>query len=677
MAEKLNIYELDKFDPNDFFIPLNFSLADFRDISTRNGYYSKTIEIPSTKKNDSLLGQSFDISAEGFFDRNKRQKAFIERDGITYLDGFMQLKSVELKNGKPYKYKIVLFSNLSEWASEIGDAKITDLDYSTIVYNQANIEASWDTEGISDEYVFPAINYENFTGSDSTTNITVEDFLPAIYVYYIMRKSFENVGYQLKPGIFNDKRFGNLIIPSTVTETTRSKQFMEDNDGGMFISSQGGGYIFTIPASTGFGDLNFDTFNTDSNTDNFTLIGGSFTAPFDCTVSASVKAHITNLQNISDNNVEVAIRKVEFSSGITTVIATQTINIANGFGAIFDLNISSLDLLENDIIKVSMKSGNNFNTELATAFPNPTTFDVDILSAPLTDGSNIGVGDFLPDMKQIDLIKAVTQMFNLYHVTDERSKTVEFLTRDEFYKNISEADDWTDNVDYSKSIEIEQLDRNLARELEFKYIYDSNDDFQVAFRDDYGVTYADYTETLDNEFLKDSKTVADIPFAPSFGSGTIDQPDGSYIDIPYIKTNYNTGGDPIEVQNRILVYGGLVDLDWTFESSSKTQLPYSYFTKLSSDFSDLSLSFRSYKNLSRAIRTEDRGLFERFYANQVRMFNEGRLVTMYLKLSPLDILNLDFRKPKLIDGVYYYLNKIEDYKTGTSETTKVELINIP
>ena len=87
MAEKLNVYELDKFNPNDFFIPLTFSVADFRDISTRNGNFSKTIEIPSTKKNDSLLGHSFDISVEGFFDRNKKQPAFLERDGITYLDG--------------------------------------------------------------------------------------------------------------------------------------------------------------------------------------------------------------------------------------------------------------------------------------------------------------------------------------------------------------------------------------------------------------------------------------------------------------------------------------------------------------------------------------------------------------------------------------------------------------
>ena len=50
MATPLNIYNLDKFNPYDFFIPLTFSINDFRDISTRNGTFSKTVKIPGTKR---------------------------------------------------------------------------------------------------------------------------------------------------------------------------------------------------------------------------------------------------------------------------------------------------------------------------------------------------------------------------------------------------------------------------------------------------------------------------------------------------------------------------------------------------------------------------------------------------------------------------------------------------
>lgn len=678
MAEKLNIYELDKFDPNDFFIPLNFSVADFRDISTRNGYYSKTVEIPSTKKNDSLLGQSFDISAEGFFDRNKKQKAFIERDGIVYLDGFMQLKSVELRNGKPYLYKIVLFSNLAEWASEMGDATIQEIDYSTIEYTPANVEASWSNNGLEDEYVFPAINYENLTGVDSTDNIQVEDFLPSVFVYYILRKSFANIGYQLKPGIFADKRFHNLILPWCVSSVSASEEFLNDNDGGVSLGLRGA--RDTQPyTNTSTYNWQFERYVPGSNTDNFNFDGGIFLAPFDCTINCNFTGKVFNGQTLFSNDVDVKITKISDGGATVETVTNQVKTIEKYDTQEYDLEADNISLLQGDSVRVQFTPGNS-NSKLAFS---RAFFNVAITSAPLSNGDNIGVGDNLPEIKQIDLVKAMVQMFNLYHVTDERGKTVEFFTRDEFYKGISDADNWTENVDYSKKIEIEQLQRNLNLDLQFEYIYDDNDDLQVGFKNDYGITYGNYTERLDNEFLRDEKKVADIPFAPSIGSGTIEQTDGSTIPLPWIKTNYNGSGlvagigDGIDVQDRILIYDGLVDWNWTFETVSKTQIPFSYFTKLDSDFSDVSLSFRSYKDFNKAIRANDRGLFERFYKNQIRMFNESRLVTMYLKLSPVDILNLDFRKPKYIDGNYYYLNKIEDYKTGTDETVKVELINIP
>lgn len=671
-GESLNIYELDKFNPEDFYIPLTFSVADYRDISTRNGNFSKTVELPSTKKNDSLLGHSFDITTEGFFDRNKKQKAFIEKDGIVYLDGFMQLKSVELKDGRPYKYKVILYSSLAEWANLI-KGSIKDLDYSSITYNKANVKSSWDNSGLEDEYVFPLINYNNLTGSDYTTDIKVEDFLPGVFVYYILKKSFEKIGYQLKPGVFYDKRISNLFIPWCVSDIRTSEEVLIQNSGGMTLKEPG--YLFDFSSSAGFRDIVFDTYNANSNTDNFDLSNGSFTAPFDCTVSANLTMVVTNFQTIFDNLVEVAIRKVELATGTTTILFSQIENVEAG--KIFNLNLENLDLLEGDIIKVSMKSGNLFNTNLSPAFPNDSIFDVDITSAPLVDGDIIGIGDNLPDIEQINLVKSIIQMFNLFHVTDEKNKTVEFLTRDDFYKAISESDDWTEKVDYSKPIEIEQLDKDLSRDLKFKYTDDSSDNLHVNFKSNYGINYGDYTETLDNEFLKDSKQVADIPFAVSIGSGTLDQANGNTIPLPWILTNYRSAGDPVSVVDRILIYEGLIPWNWTFEGVSENNIPFSYFTKKGSSFNDISLSFRSYRNFNPVIEQKDFGLFERFYKNQIKMFNQSRLTTMYLKLSAVDILNLDFRKPKYIKGVYYYLNKIEDYKTGTDETVKVELINLP
>ena len=70
-----------------------------------------------------------------------------------------------------------------------------------------------------------------------------------------------------------------------------------------------------------------------------------------------------------------------------------------------------------------------------------------------------------------------------------------------------------------------------------------------------------------------------------------------------------------------------------------------------------------------------RGLFYNFYN---RMFKQlkarPRIRTTYFKLNYDDILRIDFRRLVYLDGVYYRINKIVDYKPHMRESTKVELM---
>ena len=51
-----------------------------------------------------------------------------------------------------------------------------------------------------------------------------------------------------------------------------------------------------------------------------------------------------------------------------------------------------------------------------------------------------------------------------------------------------------------------------------------------------------------------------------------------------------------------------------------------------------------------------------------------RLRTVSIDLTITDIVNLDFKRLVYIDGVYWRINKIIDYKPNNNESTKVELI---
>ena len=69
-----------------------------------------------------------------------------------------------------------------------------------------------------------------------------------------------------------------------------------------------------------------------------------------------------------------------------------------------------------------------------------------------------------------------------------------------------------------------------------------------------------------------------------------------------------------------------------------------------------------------------RGLFYNYYSKMVNQLKQNpRLKVVYLNLTSSDIAQLDFRKLIFIDGSYYRLNKIIDFKPHDKQSTKVEL----
>ena len=677
MATPLNIYELDKFNPYDFFIPLTFSINDFRDISTRNGTFSKTVKIPGTKKNDSLLGHSFEITAEGFFDRNKRAPAIIEKDGIRYLDGSMQLKSVEIKDGKNWVYNIILYSDLSDWGSLIKDKNIRDLNYDTFTYNSTNIENSWSYNGRDNGYTFPLINYGEFAAYPTlqTTNVVVEDFLPGVFVYDVFRKIFDGAGYKLKPGFFAKQEYRDLLMPSVISETSASKEFLNNNRATFLAFKENG--IFLTNQSGKFNDWT-SKIDPSDNISNFYYV-----IPFpDGTFSGNVSVIAYNMQYLFDNDVTFT---VSHYSDILTKVAeldSETLTIAKNAQApaTFNLSFNNVSLPNGHFIMVEW-SATNSNTNLRIGglggfSQSGITFNISPITAPLSDGSEISIRDHVYDIDQSEFVKHFIQLFNLVHITDDKAKTVEFLTRDEFYLGIEEAENWEDKLDIGKTQTIEQLDEKLNRNLEFEYDLDTEDDDLEAFRNTWDTTVSNDNRQLDNEFLRDEKKVANLPFAGSMGDNTISQTAGGSLYLPQLVNNFRTPDDRKTLKPRLIIYNGLQEGNFTFESVLKTQYPDSYFVKEVSGPFDVSLSFKNLNEVSKSIQDNDVGLVDRHHKEQIRQFNNARLYTCYLKLTAIDILNLDFRKPKLIKGVYYYLNKIEDYKTGIYDSVKCELIQI-
>jgi len=96
-------------------------------------------------------------------------------------------------------------------------------------------------------------------------------------------------------------------------------------------------------------------------------------------------------------------------------------------------------------------------------------------------------------------------------------------------------------------------------------------------------------------------------------------------------------------------------------------------------FLDPNLSFNDTYNSSTQQtflnQLQFRGLYHSFYSRMVRQLKQKpRIKSVYINLKQSDLALLDMQRLVFLDGIYYRINKIIDYKPHKHESTKVELV---
>lgn len=172
----------------------------------------------------------------------------------------------------------------------------------------------------------------------------------------------------------------------------------------------------------------------------------------------------------------------------------------------------------------------------------------------------------LPEISQIDFIKAICGMFGLFVAPDAADvNRLKFVSLDVLQDNKAQARDWSEKLVRSNDDEPKTTEYKIndyCRNNYFKY----KEDDRVA-------TKADGNLKIDSEVLDAEKTVITLPFAPSDGST-----------IPhYALTDDGTGVDAVQVKDRImrLISDGSGLAMLTFDDLDFTTLLSKYYSTLS------------------------------------------------------------------------------------------------
>lgn len=191
---------------------LTFNVSDIAKPDTRKADYSKTITLPGSKKLNKQFEHIFEVNLDlQTFNPNLKTEVIYLVDGEINIDGYLQLKQVNILDNDNVTYNCTIVGRLGDFITDLGNK---DVDDSTMLwdnldhaYTLANQQASWSaTTG----YVYPIIDYGFNTG---LVDWWVEEMFPSVYAKEYIDRMFSAAGYTYTSTFLTSDPFTKLIIP--------------------------------------------------------------------------------------------------------------------------------------------------------------------------------------------------------------------------------------------------------------------------------------------------------------------------------------------------------------------------------------------------------------------------------------------------------------------------------
>ena len=650
--------------PTDSLVALSYAVNTLTDLNTVQGNISNTISLPNTANNRAVLGYPENINFNGAdIIRQKLNCKYIQNGVDVIAQG-----NLRITGASKARINVVLSCGNTDFFDLI-TGKITDLDlsYYDHIWNMDNVIASrFNTTG----YIYPWINYGNMsndTGDIHGQGISPNEMRPATFVKTLIEKIVSSAGYTLINKINDDPVtqpiFDNLLLPFSGDKVLHPKRYITIY----------GPQDIDVRRST---DVQFISSNGTHNAIPFNQIVADVAHRFDGTnwtanriMRVDMNAHFPQIHlsrpagsGGSDGTINGAYFKimVRAASDGSTRVLYEAPNLGFGGG---DNDVQHLDFTMT-LTGEPLNPGDQIYLEVETAGHGVNT-TVDIYHGAILTikannqdvifGEQVQLEGTLPDMACTDLLKFISFLFCAIIQTDNVAKTVTIVPFGYIKQQMPNAIDWSTrvtNADEDYDVQI----GNYCQQNEAK------------FAEDDGVSPAIYGNGsfyIADQNLDLYQDIYDIPFAASFEELVMG---GNRTSTIKKITDYNSIGDnglvfSITTTQRIVLLNKKdvnVNYRWdhTFTPVS-TSVPFTFFSSGNSQ-PDLTIT----------------SIFANHYGDLIDLLNDQRKLTCYLRLTEMDIQELDFFKPVYIQkyASYFYVSKITDF-TGV-KPCKVELIRL-
>ena len=591
----------DKVDVGDTDISLNYKsnlLTDISKIVSNNSY---TIKLPKTAKNLALIECAHLPSSTTKF-------PYLKHVGNVLRNGIIIVKdaNVVLLSVSEYIETALSWGNVTNFAEIVSsDKKLTDLEYGT---EEGTDWVVWNNKG-SNSAQFPLINY-GFNSGDS--NVW---YHPAITVKWILEKIQEESGVT-----FNFPSDKKTFIDKMIVPLLTRNDSQKINDA--FPSSlQMVGYVI-VESTFSYLKLNY----IGDSTQQYASVGGPYgdrlytKYPITLKVKGTIEMLVQYNSGMDVNNQYLNLR-VSQSDSSGNISSVSTIERKNYAAYIEAPNVRLLFNFD-DLVSIESDEFMHFTIKAIA-----TGASSSVLSLTVYDRNEISFGEKfplvpnLPDIKQIDFIKAVASMVGLFALPDGENG-IKFIPFDNLSANKSKAVDWTVRVIMAyKSVTPRNLQYtldNIAQNNWFRYKEDDN----VMGNYDGNIQVDDATI----EYERDAIT---LPFSACSTKGGV-----AYIPL----YSYNDNGELQynKANPRILLLDGTKGI---FKGLEWTTL--------------IANNYQTYKGL----------------------INNAKVVTEYIRLNSIELRDLEMDIPVYLAQYGCYLAIIE-IKTKENDICECKLLKL-
>lgn len=661
---------------------LTFAIDDIKDFSSRSTTWSKTIVLPGTANNNQQFGHIFQVGQSnqygpgidnvGYnFNASKSAECLIFQDHIQTFKGVLRLLQINIVKGR-VEYEVSVFGEMTRLNVELSGGFLEDLDFSAYdhVFGGATIQSSWDSiNGVG--YYYPLIDYGTY--STDKHNWNIRTFRPALYAREYIDKMFTAAGFRWSGDLFNTDRFKSLVVPHNRKELTvldtdlfsadidyPPDQHLEIANPDLFVR-----IAFDSSLGTGFtANVSKDIFTYTSAISANVILSFNFAG------------RINNAQGrfiqVWKNDTEMV-----YNSGTNPEFFTLSDSVT--------VPLSTGDTIEFRVVR------DNYFLFITTAIDlNTANFSAESqtpVTVPISTGDTVVMNDTIPkNVRQVDFLVSIVKLFNLYVYEDRFDTRLIYLTpyKDYYDHDTSNSVNWTYKMNRDKAIKIKPMAELNAKIYDFKFKPD-NDYYNELYRKRYGQGYGDYTFDTEFEFAEQKKE-----FEIIFSSTPLIGYQGEDKVYPTIFKRTGPDISPVEetidsniriLQAKKITGVSVYEIEDEVASISYSLSKYGYAGHLDDPDAPASdINFGVVRELFFTLVTGDlsKTQFNVYWSGYMAEITDkdSKMLIANFYLAPKDILELDFSRYVIIDGVTFRINSIKDYNASKPSDCTVELIKV-